>query len=171
MSESPSQTRLARLETLFSELAINVTKYTHPPLKTCQDADLIGLERKGTRVKNLFLRDNYGKRHFLLLVPAECQVDLKALSKAQHISRLGFASPQRLKKFLAVQPGCVSALALFNDEEAVVELWIESELWQAEQLQCHPLYNDKTWVINKDDLVKFFQHTQHRPQIISVPRL
>src|SRR5690554_4274639 len=80
----------------------------HPPLYTCHDADHLLLERPGTRLKNLFLRDNYGRRHALLLTKPDKQVDLKALSKQLAWSRIGFASAERLQRYLGVEPGHVS---------------------------------------------------------------
>ncbi|WP_404393348.1 prolyl-tRNA synthetase associated domain-containing protein [Pseudoalteromonas phenolica] len=171
MTKGVENNQLAQLEALFEQLNIDAVKYEHPPLQTCQDADRLSLNRIGTRIKNLFLRDNYGKQHFLLLVPADYQVDLKALSKQQQLSRLGFASSQRLEKYLGVKPGCVSALAVLNDSDQAVNVWIESSLWQAEHFQCHPFFNDKTWVLNKADLLRFFEHTGHVPQVIDVPCL
>jgi len=171
VTEVTEVNKLSELESLFKQLNLNAVKYQHPPLHTCQDADELNLNRVGVRIKNLFLRDNYGKRHFLLLVPADYQVDLKALSKQQKLSRLGFASSQRLAKYLGVKPGCVSALAVFNDTEQVVTVWVESSLWQAEQFQCHPFFNDQTWVLNKADLERFFEYTGHAPQVIDVPCL
>ena len=171
MIEVTKANKLNELEALFKQLKLGAIKYQHPPLHTCQDADEINLNRTGVRIKNLFLRDNYGKRHFLLLVPSDYQVDLKALSKQRQLSRLGFASSQRLAKYLGVKPGCVSALAVFNDTEQVVTVWIESSLWQAEQFQCHPFFNDQTWVLNKADLERFFEYTGHTPQVIDVPCL
>ncbi|PCK29780.1 prolyl-tRNA synthetase associated domain-containing protein [Pseudoalteromonas piscicida] len=150
----------------LAELNINYLDYDHPPLHTCLDADKLALNRQGTRLKNLFLRDNYGKRHFLFIIPADKQVDLKALSKAQGVSRLGFASTERLAKYLGVEQGCVSALALCNDVNQHVELWLDSELQSAQLWQCHPFVNTKTWVLTLDDLNCFWRSTGHSPRWI-----
>ncbi|WP_339143938.1 prolyl-tRNA synthetase associated domain-containing protein [Pseudoalteromonas galatheae] len=147
----------------LAQLDISYLNYEHPPLHTCLEADNLKLERKGTRLKNLFLRDNYGKRHFLFIIPADKQVDLKALSKSQGVSRLGFASTDRLAKYLGVEQGCVSALTLHNDSEQRVELWLDSELQSAHLWQCHPLVNTKTWVLTLEDLKRFWQVTGHSP--------
>ena len=66
MIEVTKANKLNELEALFKQLKLSAIKYQHPPLHTCQDADEINLNRAGVRIKNLFLRDNYGKRHFLL---------------------------------------------------------------------------------------------------------
>ncbi|OHU97722.1 prolyl-tRNA synthetase associated domain-containing protein [Pseudoalteromonas byunsanensis] len=155
----------------LKELKIEPIQYEHPALHTCDEADKLQLERQGTRIKNLFLRDNYGRRHVLLLLRSYLKVDLKTLSIQQGLSRLGFASDQRLEKYLKIQPGCVSALALFNDSDKQVELWIDSGLWDAKLWQCHPLDNRKTWVLSKPQLLQFWQYTGHKPQVIDVPCL
>ncbi|ART79460.1 prolyl-tRNA synthetase associated domain-containing protein [Oceanisphaera avium] len=141
----------------------------HAPLFTCNEADRLLLDRPGTRLKNLFLRDNYGRRHALLLTTPHKQVDLKALSKQVSWSRLGFASPERLDKYLKVAPGHVSVLALINDSEQAVELWLDNDLMPGEHLQCHPLRNTATVLLSKADLARFTEHTGHVPQWLAVP--
>ncbi|BBN80630.1 hypothetical protein PA25_06150 [Pseudoalteromonas sp. A25] len=166
-----SNPQVLQLENVLTKLNIEALQYEHPPLHTCDEADKLQLERAGTRIKNLFLRDNYGRRHVLLLLRAQLKVDLKALSQQQGLSRLGFASNDRLAKYLNIKPGCVSALALLNDTEHQVELWVDRGLWCAQQWQCHPLDNSKTWVLSKPQLQTFWQYTGHTPEVIEIPCL
>ncbi|MBO1518632.1 prolyl-tRNA synthetase associated domain-containing protein [Oceanisphaera pacifica] len=142
----------------------------HPPLFNCDEADRLLLERPGTRLKNLFLRDNYGRRHALLLTKPDKQVDLKALSSQLGWSRIGFASAERLDKYLGVAPGHVSVLALINDANAqAVELWLDNDLSEGDDFHCHPLRNTATVLLSKVDLARFAEHTGHTPQWIDVP--
>jgi len=156
------------LEHVFSDLKIQCEKISHPALHTALEADRLLLERPGTRLKNLFLRDNYGKRHFLLITSPNKQVDLKALSKAQGLSRLGFASNERLAKYLGVKPGCVSMLALLNDKNNAVQLWIDSQLWQSDLFHCHPFENTQTWLMEKKDLLKVFEYSNHSIELVDL---
>lgn len=142
----------------------------HPPLFTCDEADRLLLDRPGTRLKNLFLRDNYGRRHALLLTSPHKQVDLKALSIQLGWSRLGFASAERLQRYLGVAPGHVSVLALLNDTEQAVELWLDNDLRGADDFHCHPLRNTATVLLSKTDLLHFTEQTGHPPQWIDVPQ-
>ncbi|ALU43018.1 prolyl-tRNA synthetase associated domain-containing protein [Pseudoalteromonas rubra] len=160
---------VSQLAALLNKLDIIYQAYQHPPLATCQDADKLTLERTGTRLKNLFLRDNYGRQHILLVTIANKQIDLKALSKQQGLSRLGFASDSRLQQYLGIKPGCVSALAVANDPEQHVQLWLDEALSDAVLWQCHPFENDKTWVLSLADLTRFWQHTGHQPVWLTVP--
>ena len=161
-------TDIAQLEHTFQKLAISCEKIDHPALHTAKDADVLLVERPGTRLKNLFLRDNYGKKHFLLITAPERQVDLKALSKEMQLSRLGFASNERLAKYLGVKPGCVSMLALLNDKDNAVQLWIDKAVWQGVLFHCHPFDNTKTWLVTKPDLLKLFEFTNHRITLLDL---
>ena len=159
----------AALDALLSNLCINPICYQHPPLATCDDADKLNLQRQGARIKNLFLRDNYGRRHFLLLTTPEKKVDLKQLSKQLSISRLGFASAERLHKYLRVTPGSVSLLALINDTEHKVELLMDDDIWQQRAFQCHPLLNTETYVLTKAQCINFLKATGHEVGVILLP--
>ncbi|WP_261389340.1 prolyl-tRNA synthetase associated domain-containing protein [Ferrimonas balearica] len=159
------------LETLLAELGIGYHDYHHPPLNDCSEADRLALDRDGQRTKNLFLRDNYGRRHFILVTAPDKQVDLKALSRQMALSRLGFASTERLARYLDLKPGRVSLLALVNDPDKAVELWIDKALWHDEGLHCHPLDNTRTWVIPPQGIERLLAHWGRPLTLITVPEL
>ena len=127
------------------------------------------VNRPGTRLKNLFLRDNEGKRHFLVITAHDKQLDLKSLSKQQGLSRLGFASNERLAKYLKVAPGCVSMLSLMNDKQRDVTLWLDQDIWFGDLFHCHPFENTQTWLLTKPDLLRFFDFTEHQPRVMFLP--
>tara|TARA_B110000196_G_C20929109_1_gene559040 strand:+ start:217 stop:717 length:501 start_codon:yes stop_codon:yes gene_type:complete len=159
----------AKLAEALTQLTINYDVIEHPPLHTSLDADTFMVERPGTRLKNLFLRDNEGKRHFLVITAHDKQLDLKTLAKQQGLSRLGFASNERLARYLKVEPGCVSMLALFNDKQNNVNLWIDQDIWFGDLFHCHPFENTQTWLLKKTDLETFFNYTQHQPRVVFLP--
>ncbi len=159
------------LAALLRRLEIPYKIYKHPPLHDCREADRLELVRSGQRTKSLFLRDNYGKRHFLLITGAQASVDLKALSRQMKVSRLGFASEQRLERYLGVAPGHVSLLALVNDPDGEVTLWIDQALWQGEGLQCHPLDNRQTWVLSRQGIERLLDYWQRPCRLMAIPKL
>ncbi|MBQ4832732.1 prolyl-tRNA synthetase associated domain-containing protein [Pseudoalteromonas sp. MMG010] len=158
-----------KLAAVLAQLAINYEVIEHPALHTSLDADLLMVEREGTRLKNLFLRDNQGKRHFLVITAHDKQLDLKALAQQQGLSRLGFASDERLARYLKVAPGCVSMLAILNDKQNEVALWIDQDVWFNALFHCHPFENTQTWLMQKNDLMAFFQHTGHTAKVMYLP--
>ncbi|NVJ60504.1 MAG: prolyl-tRNA synthetase associated domain-containing protein [Gammaproteobacteria bacterium] len=158
-----------KIDDILFTLGCNIERYQHPPLPTSDAAKELCIERSGVQIKNLFLNDNYRKRHFLLLTTPEKKIDLKVLSKQLKVSRLGFASSRRLNHYLNGQPGHVSFLLLVNDQEKNVELLIDQDIWQAESLQAHPGINTETYVLSKVDVVKFLKYTGHESKIVYVP--
>ena len=53
----------------------------HPPVYTIDEMKNLGITHKGDVVKNLFLRDAKGKRHFLVVLDKDKRADLKALQE------------------------------------------------------------------------------------------
>ena len=143
-------------------------RHDHPAVFTCEQALEQISHLPGAKIKNLFLRDEKGKRHFLVVVGYNKSVDLKALSALLDAKRLGFASPERLKKYLDIEPGSVTILALLNDLNHNVELIIDKEIWQEETFQCHPLINTSTLVISKENLEKFLEETGHEVRLVEI---
>ena len=147
-------------------LKILYEKFDHAPVYTCEEANLINSHISGAKTKNLFLRDRKGKRHFLVVVSDEKQVDLNFLSECLDVKQLSFASPERLEKYLGTTPGSVSILGVINDPDGLVELIIDQDVWQSETLQCHPLVNTSTLVIQLSDIETLFEHLDRTSTII-----
>lgn len=154
---------------LLAQHEIEYERYDHPPVFTVDEAQLLVPELPGAKTKNLFLRDAKGRRHFLIVVPAQKRVDIKRLAQVIKAGRLSFGSPQRLKKFLGVDPGSVTLLAVVNDPAHQVEVLIDNDTWQAAMFQFHPLINTATLLIPKAALKRFLGVTGHQPNVIDVP--
>jgi Ala-tRNA(Pro) deacylase len=155
--------------TFLDRHVINYQKFEHPAVFTCEEAERLCPPMSGTHTKNLFLRDRKGERHFLVVVGYEKSVDLKALTGVIGTDKLSFASPERLVKYLGVEPGAATLLGLLADTEKKVEVFIDEEIWRADTLLCHPLVNTATLAISHEGIERFFEATGHRAQIIAVP--
>ena len=153
----------------LDSLNVSYERFDHPAVYTVSEAKKLSPEMDGASTKNLFLRDKKGIRHFLVVVPQDKQVDLKELSSILEASRLSFASPDRLKKYLGIEPGSVSILALLNDPEKTVEVFVDNELWNAEIILCHPLVNTSTLAITRDGIKQFLEKTGHNLMLIEIP--
>jgi len=149
-------------------LDISYQRFDHPPVYTCDEANSINPNLPGAKTKNLFLRDRKGKRHFLVVVLDEKYVDLNVLAEGLNVNRLSLGSPERLRKYLATEPGSVSILDVTNDPEGLVELIIDQDVWHADALQCHPLINTSTLVITLNDIKVLFDHLRRTAKIITV---
>ena len=154
----------------LQEHGIPFERHDHPAVYTVEEAERLVPELPGARTKNLFLRDRKGKNHFMVVVGADHPVDLKALAPFLYARKLSFASPERLKKHLGIDPGSVSILAVVNDEERRVRVFVDRAVWEAEAVLAHPLVNTSTLVIPADGIRRFLEATGHEPQVIDVPR-
>jgi Ala-tRNA(Pro) deacylase len=98
-------------------------------------------------------------------------VDLKALSHVLGVSKLGFASPERLHRYLGVEPGAVSILGLINDVDGDgdVEVIVDEAVWRAAALRCHPLVNTSTLAIPQEGIQRFLEITGHPARVLNVP--
>lgn len=153
----------------LSDHHIGFSRHDHPPVYTCEEAERLVPDLPATKIKNLFLCDSKGRRHFLVVVGFGKTVDLKALSSLLDAKNLRFASPGRLKRYLGVEPGSVTLLAAINDTMGSVEIIVDRELWDAEALQCHPLVNTSTLVLPMDQVRRFLEITGHPPRLLEVP--
>ena len=157
------------IDAFLREHGIAVARHAHPPVMTVEESERLVPRLPGAKTKNLFLRDKKGARHFLVTVPHDRAVDLNALGAVLGVGRLGFASPERLARHLAIAPGSVSLLALVNDRGHAVEFVIDRSLWDAPAVHAHPLTNDATMVIAHGDLERFLTATGHAARVIDVP--
>ena len=146
---------------------ISYDRYDHPAVFTVEQAIRLIPELPATSTKNLFLRDKKGEIHFLVIVERSKRLDIKSLEKYLNIRHLSFASAERLNKYLGIQPGSVSLLALINDPDHLVKVVFDQDLWSSEAMAFHPLINTATLVIPTQDVKKFIQCTGH--SYISIP--
>jgi Ala-tRNA(Pro) deacylase len=153
----------------LAENRIEYERHDHPPVYTVEEAGRLVPALPAAKTKNLFLRDKKGLRHFLVVVPADKRVDLKALPRVVGSNRLSFGSAARLKKYLGVEPGSVSLFAIFNDPGYAVELIVDESLWHSEAFQFHPLVNTSTLVISCENLKRFIAKTGHEMRLVDVP--
>ncbi len=153
----------------LAEHQIKYERYDHPPVYTVDDVKRFVPPLPAAKTKNLFLRDHKGKRHFLVIVPADKRVDIKALHALIGSSRLSFGSANRLKKYLGVDPGSVTIFALINDLDHFVELIFDEVLWAQTAFQFHPLVNTSTLVVSNDNLKRFLALTGHEVRTLAVP--
>jgi len=158
----------SRLLALLDELEISYDRYDHAPVHTCEQAEIAVPNVDAVQTKNLFLRDKRGRRHLLLVTSCAKVVDLKAFREQAGVDHLSFASPERLAKYLGVEPGSVTVLGLFVDSEHAVELFVDDEVWRTPRWRCHPMVNSATLVLEREMIERFLERTGHRPTILSL---
>lgn len=150
------QTELYRL---LESLSIQFEYHEHPPIATIEDAKIHWENYNSGRCKNIFFRNHKGDRHYLVILEHLRQLNIRDLEKKLKQGKLTFASDQRLKKYLGVEPGSVSPFGLINDAEKNVHLFIDEKLSEFDRLTFHPNVNTASLVISKSDFLKFLDYT------------
>ncbi|MEM7301297.1 MAG: YbaK/EbsC family protein [Pseudomonadota bacterium] len=152
----------------FDELGFETTTVEHEPLFTVDQSEKLHDQMSGAHTKNLFLKDKKS-RYFLVTVDAHAEIDLKSLHRTIGASgRLSFGRPDKLLDYLGVVPGSVTAFGVVNDRDNQVTFVLDAKLVEHEIINCHPLINEATTSIKRDDLLKFAKLAQHEPLILEL---
>jgi Ala-tRNA(Pro) deacylase len=150
----------------LNALGISYETFSHPPVFTSEEADVHWAPIQGTRVKNLFLRNKKGDRHYLVILEIAKHADLRRLVKIVGDDRLSFGSPERLMATLGLTPGSVSPFGLIHDAKHAVRVIIDDDLRRAARLIFHPNINTASLTISVADLEKFLATTGNAVQWI-----
>jgi Ala-tRNA(Pro) deacylase len=156
------------LYALLEELAIGYEYHEHPPLATINDAIIHWKDYNSGRCKNIFFRNHKGNRHYLVILEHLRLLDIHDLEKRLKQGKLTFASDERLKKHLGLEPGSVSPFGLINDTGKNVHLFIDEKLQESERLAFHPNVNTATLIISKTDFLRFLDHTGNTYEFIKL---
>lgn len=154
----------------LDELGIAHSTLDHAPVFTVDEGQEIKAGLPGGHTKNLFLKD---KKDRFVLVSAlgDTPVRVNRLHKLIGCQRLSFARQEDLLAVLGVLPGSVTAFALMNDTKAQVTFVVDAALLATDPVNFHPLSNDATTAISRDDLLKFAMATGHDPLIVDFAAL
>ncbi len=139
----------------------------HNPVFTIEDMKNERLLEKGSVLKNLFLRNAKGNQHYLVSTLEDKKIDLKILKELINSSRLSFASPERLEKFLKLKPGSVSPLGLLNNEDKSVILILDETINSDTNVGIHPNDNTATIWIKYKDLINLIKDHGNQIKFVS----
>ena len=146
-----------RLYQILNDLGITFEYHEHPPGPTIEAALKYWKNINSAHCKNIFFRNHKGNRHYLVISDHRYQLDIHDLEKRLKQGKLTFASPERLARYLGVEPGSVSIFGLVNDTDNHVHIFIDENLSKAEKVSFHPNINTASIVIAKNDMVKFLE--------------
>lgn len=142
---------------MLDAMGIGYTAHEHPPIFTSEEAAEHWRDLPGTGIKNLFLRNKKGNRHYLVILPVDKQADLRQLVTLIGDDRLSFGSPDRLMSHLGVTPGSVSVFGLIHDGSGPVQVIVDEDLRAADRLIFHPNDNRASVSITFADFERFLK--------------
>ncbi len=149
-----------KLYDLLTKLQIEFEKVEHKSFATCDASeDFYQKNNLGLDCKNVFLRNKRGEKHYLAVLPAEKQIDIPGLTEflGEH-RKMGFASEERLQKYLGLKAGSVTPFGIINENASEIPVIIDSEIFNHEFVHFHPMRNTATLKISTKDFQKFLKH-------------
>ena len=149
-------------------LAIPFTAHEHVAVFTVAESDTVNAAIPGAHTKNLFLKDA-GGAFWLVTVPGEARVDLKALPAAIGCKRVSFGKPDDMQRLLGIAPGSVTPLAAINAAPGSITVVLDAGLAAAERVNVHPLRNTGTIGLAGPTILDLLRHWGHEPLIASIP--
>jgi len=152
----------------LADLGITYRRYEHPPVPTVEEAEQYWAGIEATHCKNLFLRNQKGNRHYLVVLLHSKKADLRAVAEQIGDGKLSFASPERLLTHLGLSPGSVSPFGLINDHAHAVRVVLDRDLRSADRLSFHPNINTRTLVLSREDFERFLAATGNPTQYVGV---
>ncbi len=106
--------------------------------------------------KNLFLCNRQRTKFYLLMMPGDKKFKTKELSGQIGSSRLSFAVPEDMLKYLDIEPGAVSIMGLMNDTDHAVQLLVDEDVLADEYLGCHPCVCTSSLKLQTADVISTF---------------
>jgi Ala-tRNA(Pro) deacylase len=139
----------------LDRLGIPFRRYEHPPVFTVEQAEVHWQVLAGAHCKNLFVRNQKGNRHYLIILEASKKADLTILARKLGEDRFSFASAERLGRYLGLEPGAVSPFGLINDQKKEVKVIVDQDLKKAGLVNFHPNVNTVTLGLSYADFERF----------------
>jgi Ala-tRNA(Pro) deacylase len=152
MSDDPRERRVVDR---LAALGIPFERFAHPPVATVDEAERHWAGIDAAHCKNLFLRNQKGNRHYLVIIAHTKRADLRAVANQIGDGKLSFGSPERLMTYLGVTPGSVSPMGLINDSDRQVRVFLDRDLKSAARISFHPNVNTATLVVSMADFERF----------------
>ena len=152
----------------LATLAIAHSAQEHAAVFTVAQSSALDRDMPGAHSKNLFLKDA-GGAFWLVTVPAEARVRLKALPQAIGCKRVSFGSPADMERLIGITPGSVTPLAMINAAPGSITAVLDAGLAAASRVNVHPLRNTATIGLAGSDILRLLAHWGHDPVVAPIP--
>ena len=156
------------VEARLRELGIAFERHEHPPIPTVEEAAQYWSGIDAMHCKNLFLRNQKGNRHYLVIIEHLKKADMRSVADQIGDGKLSFGSPERLIAHLGLTPGSVSPFGLINNHDHAVRVFLDRDIKAAPRVSFHPNINTATLVLLTTDFLKFLESTGNSVQYLTV---
>ena len=148
--------REVRTYDFLDSLGIEYQRTDHEPADNMEACNKIDAVLGVIICKNLFLCNRQKTNFYLLMMPGDKKFKTKELSSQINSSRLSFATPEDMLKYLDIEPGAVSIMGLMNDKEQTVRLLVDEDVLKDDYIGCHPCVCTSSLKIKTNDIFEKF---------------
>jgi Ala-tRNA(Pro) deacylase len=149
-------------------LGIQFERYEHPPVATAEDAGPHWVGIEAMHSKNLFLRNQKGTKHYLVILEWSKRANLRGIADQIGDGKLSFASPERMMTYLGVTPGSVSPFGLIHDRDHHVRVAIDRDMRHATRVSFHPNINTATLTLAREGFERFLADCGNPVEYVAV---
>ena len=149
-----------KLYKILDELGIDYEKFEHPAFATVEASGSFYREHDmGVDCKNIFLQNRRGRKHYLVILQSQKNLDIPHLAEflGEH-RKMGFASEERLQNYLGLTPGSVTPFGLIHENAEDVGVVVDTEIFDHAFVHFHPFRNTASLKIFTEDLLKFLHY-------------
>jgi len=141
-----------RVYDLLDSLGVSYQRIDHEAANTMEACAEIDKVLDATICKNLLLCNRQCTDFYLLMMPGDKPFKTKDLSAQIGSSRLSFAAPEYMEKYLDITPGSLSVMGLMNDKDFHVQLLMDEDVLKDEYIGFHPCINTSSLRLKTADL-------------------
>ncbi|MBQ7801946.1 MAG: prolyl-tRNA synthetase associated domain-containing protein [Oscillospiraceae bacterium] len=154
---------------LLDSLGVSYQRIDHEAAMTMEACAAVDEVLDATICKNLLLCNRQCTDFYLLLTVGDKHFKTSVLSKEIGSSRLSFAAPEYMERYLDITPGSLSVLGLMNDHGHQVRLLIDEDVLKGEYFGCHPCINTSSLRLKTRDLMgKIIPAMGHEPRLVTL---
>ena len=154
---------------LLDRLGVPYQRIDHEAAMTMEACAEIDKVLDATICKNLLLCNRQCTSFYLLMIPGGKHFKTSVLSKEIGSSRLSFAAPEYMERFLDITPGSLSVLGLMNDTGHHVQLLMDEDVLKGDYFGCHPCTNTSSLRLSTADLMeKIIPAMGHEPRMVTL---
>jgi Ala-tRNA(Pro) deacylase len=146
-------------KTLY-DFEIAYEKFEHPAFATCEESgDYYQEHNMGADCRNSFMQNRRGKKHYLVVMLKQKRIDIPHLAAfLDENKKMGFASAERLEKYLGLTPGSVTPFGILHEGASDIPLVVDKQIFDHEHVHFHPLRNTASLTITTRDFEKFLDN-------------
>ena len=154
---------------LLDRLGVPYQRIDHEAAMTMEACAEIDKVLDATICKNLLLCNRQCTSFYLLMIPGGKHFKTSVLSKEIGSSRLSFAAPEYMERFLDITPGSLSVLGLMNDTGHHVQLLMDEDVLKGDYFGCHPCINTSSLRRSTAVLMeKIIPAMGHEPRMVTL---